>query len=105
MHIMFVASEVAPYSKTGGLADVCGALPKELAKLGCKTSIVTPLYKCARDYFQHSTDRLNTTFETLSIPIGSEVKRAGVQTAKITAHCFLQLFDGFLFCRQNLLRT
>ena len=83
MHIMFVASEVAPYSKTGGLADVCGALPKELAKLGCKTSIVTPLYKCARDYFQHSTDRLNTTFETLSIPIGSEVKRAGVQTAKI----------------------
>jgi len=34
MHIAFVASECVPFSKTGGLADWCGALPKALAKLG-----------------------------------------------------------------------
>ncbi|MBM4386178.1 MAG: glycogen synthase GlgA [Deltaproteobacteria bacterium] len=44
-NIVFVSSEVAPYSKTGGLADVSGALPKALASLGINVSVVTPLYK------------------------------------------------------------
>lgn len=44
-NIVFVSSEVAPYSKTGGLADVSSALPKALAGLGINVSVVTPLYK------------------------------------------------------------
>ena len=31
--VLFVASEVTPYAKSGGLADVAGALPKELLKI------------------------------------------------------------------------
>ncbi len=42
--ICFVASEVAPLSKTGGLADVSGALPKKLRLLGHDVRIVTPLH-------------------------------------------------------------
>jgi starch synthase len=42
MEILFVASEVAPYSKTGGLGDVTGALPRALAALGHKVVVVTP---------------------------------------------------------------
>jgi starch synthase len=38
------SSEVVPYSKTGGLADVCGALPKALKPLGCDVSVVSPRY-------------------------------------------------------------
>jgi len=34
MHIVFAASECVPYVKTGGLADVIGALPREIARLG-----------------------------------------------------------------------
>ena len=34
MHIAFAASECVPYVKTGGLADVVGALPREIVKLG-----------------------------------------------------------------------
>ncbi len=44
MKIAFVSSEVFPYSKTGGLADVAGALPKALEKLGCEVRVFTPKY-------------------------------------------------------------
>jgi starch synthase len=42
--ICFVTSEVVPFSKTGGLADVSGALPKYLTAAGLDVRIITPLY-------------------------------------------------------------
>jgi starch synthase len=42
--IVFVSSEVAPWSKTGGLADVVGALPPALAKRGHRVMVVAPRY-------------------------------------------------------------
>ncbi len=45
LRIVSVASEVAPYSKTGGLADVAKSLPKALSEKGHDSIIVTPLYK------------------------------------------------------------
>lgn len=44
MRILFASSEVYPYSKTGGLADVVGALPGELAKLGHEVLVASPWY-------------------------------------------------------------
>jgi len=44
MEILFVASEVAPFSKTGGLGDVAGALPSVLAARGHGVHVVTPRY-------------------------------------------------------------
>ncbi len=44
MKTAFVASEVVPFAKTGGLADVSGALPKELSKLGADIKIFMPKY-------------------------------------------------------------
>jgi len=49
MNILYLASEVAPFSKTGGLADVAGALPATLASLGHQVTVVTPLYREVRD--------------------------------------------------------
>jgi len=45
MHIAFAASEGVPYSKTGGLADVVGALPRALAALGHQVSVYLPRYR------------------------------------------------------------
>ena len=45
MHIVFAASEGVPFSKTGGLADVVGALPRTLASAGHQVSVYLPLYR------------------------------------------------------------
>ncbi|MBU1888022.1 MAG: glycogen synthase GlgA [Candidatus Omnitrophica bacterium] len=48
MNILFISSEVFPFAKTGGLADVIGALPDALAKRGHTCSVILPLYKCVK---------------------------------------------------------
>ena len=45
MKVAFLASEVIPYAKTGGLADVAGALPKFLARLGAEVRVFMPFYR------------------------------------------------------------
>src|SRR5438094_29385 len=48
MNILHISSEVAPYSKTGGLGDVCSSLPRALAAIGRgagdHVSVATPAY-------------------------------------------------------------
>jgi starch synthase len=48
MHVLHVASELHPFSKTGGLADMVGALTKTLAATGHRVHVVTPLYRGIR---------------------------------------------------------
>jgi starch synthase len=51
MKILLASSEVYPYSKTGGLADMVGSLGKALARTGHRVGIVTPLYQGIRERF------------------------------------------------------
>ena len=57
MKILFVTSECVPFVKTGGLADVTGALPKEILKAGEDVRVILPLYKAIgqewRDQMEH----------------------------------------------------
>lgn len=46
--ILFITAECAPFAKTGGLADVCGSLPKALHLLGHEVRVVLPFYKSVR---------------------------------------------------------
>jgi starch synthase len=49
LNLLMVSSEAVPYAKTGGLADVAGALPLELAKLGHDVILLLPRYRCLND--------------------------------------------------------
>ncbi len=49
MNVLFVAAEVAPFIKTGGLADVAGALPAALRAAGHDVRVVMPFYRQLRD--------------------------------------------------------
>jgi len=48
MKVLFVASECAPFVKTGGLADVIGAVPKTLAAMGVSVRVLLPAYPALR---------------------------------------------------------
>lgn len=67
MKILMVASEAEPYSKTGGLADVIGALPRALVRLGHEVSVVTPLYRSVTVADPH------IDFPSLTVSFGTEM--------------------------------
>jgi starch synthase len=54
MHIVFAASECAPWAKTGGLGDVVSALPRTLVKLGHKVSVFIPYYRQVAKAMPHA---------------------------------------------------
>ena len=49
LNLLMVSSEAVPYAKTGGLADVVGALSLELAKLGHDVILLLPRYRCVSE--------------------------------------------------------
>ncbi len=49
LQILFVTPEAVPFAKTGGLADVAGALPKSLRALGCEIKLIMPYYRMVKD--------------------------------------------------------
>ncbi len=61
-----VASESTPFAKTGGLADVLGALPKALAARGHQVAVIMPLYSKAGHY----PDHLDNAYQDLRIWLG-----------------------------------
>ena len=58
MKVLFVGSEATPFSKTGGLADVLGALPKELVKLGIDARVVLPKHGITKTKFNHEMKQI-----------------------------------------------
>ncbi|QPJ62810.1 MAG: glycogen synthase [Candidatus Nitronauta litoralis] len=72
LNILIAASEVHPFAKTGGLADVCGALPKALKRLGHNVKVILPLYGCVN----LSQYNLKQNSETVSVPVGPHKKEA-----------------------------
>jgi starch synthase len=75
LRIVFVASEGVPFSKTGGLADVVGALPKALAKLGHQLEVVLPRYRMTKP------GKPEGTMQSLTLPLGDGFKFASIQNA------------------------
>ena len=65
MQIAFAASESTPFAKTGGLADVVGALPREVAKLGHQVSVYLPLYTRVR---KHNKGEPKYLVRSITIP-------------------------------------
>lgn len=67
MHIVTIASEVVPFAKTGGLADVAGTLPRALAKAGDQITIIMPFYGKKIDAHKYG---IKPTGLKITVPFG-----------------------------------
>lgn len=92
LEIIHVASEIAPFSKTGGLADMVGSLVRVLARLGIRVRTVSPKYASV------SMEGLERLPETLTIPIGDRSVSASLWRCRESSgieHFFLDIEEFF----------
>ncbi|MBK7860922.1 MAG: glycogen synthase GlgA [Archangiaceae bacterium] len=82
MKVLFISSEVAPFSKTGGLADVAGALPKALRQRGVDVLTVTPFWPQVSRAGLQDAGSVTLQFPFGAVPMGVLLK------------------DGFIFLEQ-----
>ncbi|MFM7033612.1 MAG: glycogen synthase GlgA [Planctomycetia bacterium] len=85
MRVLFVASEAAPFAKTGGLADVAGALPAALARLGCDVTLVIPAYREALAQAAVRGLPIEATDTVFRVPIGTLEVEARVLRSRLPA--------------------
>ncbi|MHA7583516.1 glycogen synthase GlgA [Paenibacillus vandeheii] len=75
MNILFAAAEVHPFIKTGGLADVIGALPQALKKSGADVRVILPKYKSIPEEYKEAMEPVITT----DVPLGWRRPYCGIE--------------------------
>ena len=102
MHIVFAASECAPWAKTGGLADVVSALPKTLAKMGHKVQTFVPYYR----QVAKAVPNAPVVLPSVTIPFSSYNRFARILDGGITAGVQIYFVDcPELFDRESFYAT
>jgi starch synthase len=92
---------VAPFAKTGGLADVAGALPKALTKLGHDVRVVLPRYRAV----DATTNRLRQILSALPVPVAGRTEPATLWEGAIgSAPVYLVQNDPY-YDREALYQT
>jgi starch synthase len=83
LNILFVTSEAEPFAKTGGLADVSGALPQTIKELGHEIRIMMPRYGAIseRKFKLHDVIRLRE----ITVPVGNDLKTGHVNSSFISS--------------------
>src|SRR5512135_2369312 len=96
------AAEMVPYAKTGGLADVIGALPRALHRLGIDVAVVLPKYQSitAQRFPLRRTDWL------LQVPVSSQTVSASVVQSELDDEISVYLIEADqYFARPGLYGT
>lgn len=91
--ILIAASECSPLSKTGGLADVAGALPKSLAKLGFDVRVITPFHRCAKNIYATQAEHLCD----FSVNLGWQQQYVGIEKLTLDGVTFYLVDNEYYF--------
>src|SRR5687768_9320796 len=98
MKILMVASEATPFAKTGGLADVIGALPAALASLGDEVAVVMPLYKQAAERL----GRAEPVYDKMHIALGPQTYTVDIRRATERGVHFYFIDESSLYGRDEI---
>lgn len=84
MRVVHVSSEVTPWSQTGGLADVVGAVPRALAQAdaGVECAVFSPLYRGVRERARARGATLEPRGVSVHVPLAGEHLRVGIVTLR-----------------------
>ena len=104
LKILFLSAEVAPFAKTGGLADVTGSLPKALRAMGHDVRVVMPAYQSIEQGYQSGRFNLRVLPGELRVPLGTGLIPAGVFEGQLPGSDVPIYFiaEGNLFNRPNI---
>lgn len=91
--VLLAAAECAPISKTGGLADVVGTLPKALRELGIDARVITPYHRCVKDKY---TDKVEHMFE-FYVNLGWRTQYCGIERLELDGVCIYLVDSEFYF--------
>lgn len=98
MEVLFAASEAMPLVKTGGLADVVGALPKALAKHGVNVTVILPKYGAIPDDIAAQA----VTLAELNVQLGWRSQYCALQEVTAGGIRFLLIDNEYYFKRGQL---
>ncbi|WP_068617524.1 glycogen synthase GlgA [Paenibacillus tuaregi] len=98
MKILFAAAEAIPFVKTGGLADVIGALPKALLKAGHDVRIVMPKYKIMPEKYRSQLETVNIT----EVPLAWRSQYCGIEKLTFEGIPVYFIDNEFYFGRDGI---
>lgn len=98
MKILYAASEVAPFIKTGGLADVAGSLPLEIKKAGHDIRVVMPFYSKVKDRYKDQVEKLMD----FTVDLGWRRQYAGIFTLVKDSLTYYFIDNDYYFKRDNI---
>lgn len=98
MKILFATSECVPFVKTGGLADVAGALPKQLKKLGAEVRVILPLYRDVAPKWREQMEHLTYFY----VNLGWRRQYCGIETLKLDGVTFYFIDNEFYYNRPSV---
>lgn len=98
MKILYVASEAAPFVKTGGLADVAGSFPKALKENGCDIRVVLPLYSSIAHEYRSKMKNIGFFY----VELGWRRQYAGVLSYEHEGVTFYFIDNEYYFKRYNI---
>jgi len=102
MKIVFFAAEMSPFAKVGGLADILGELPQQMADLGHQVYVIMPRYHCV-DGRKFAMKKLG---EFIDVDLGQEKERASVKSYTVSERLTVYFIDHpFFFERDGVYGT
>ena len=98
MKVLFVASECSPFAKTGGLGDVIGSLPAELARLGADVRVLMPKYASIAGHYRERMELVSNC----EVPVGWRRQYCGLERLVEDGITYYFIDNEYYFKRPKL---
>ncbi len=98
MNVLFVASECVPFIKSGGLADVAGALPKELIRLGTNVRVILPKYGQIAEQYKEKMEKV----VDFNVYVGWREQYCGIEKLELGEVTYYFVDNEYYFNRDSL---